>query len=45
MAVEDVLQRARILGDLGRLDDADRLLAQALAEDPDNEDAVAVRTW
>jgi tetratricopeptide (TPR) repeat protein len=42
VAVEDVLQRARILADLGRLDDADRLVAQALAEDPDNEDGLAL---
>jgi tetratricopeptide (TPR) repeat protein len=42
VAVEDILQRARVLADLGRYDDTDRLLAQVLAEDPDNEDGLAL---
>jgi hypothetical protein len=37
VAVEDALRRAEFLADLGRHDDADRLLAQVPAEDPDNE--------
>lgn len=42
MAAEDLLERARVLADLGRYDDADPLLAQALAESPDNEDGLAL---
>jgi tetratricopeptide (TPR) repeat protein len=43
MAVEDVLRRARMLAELGRYDEADPLLAQALGEDPDNEDGLSLR--
>lgn len=43
MAAGEVLQRARLLVDLGRLDDAELLLAQALAEEPDNEDGLSLR--
>ena len=42
MVVEDVLARARMLADLGRDEEAKPLLAQALAQDPDNEDGLAL---
>jgi hypothetical protein len=42
VTVEDVLRRARMLADLGRYDDADPLLAQALAQEPDNEDGLSL---
>jgi tetratricopeptide (TPR) repeat protein len=42
LAVEDVLARARVLADLDRYDEAEPLLAQALAADPDNEDGLAL---
>ena len=42
MAVEDVLARARMLADLDRYDEADPLLAQALAQEPDNEDGLSL---
>lgn len=42
MAIEDVLARARLLVDLHRYDEADPLLAQALAQEPDNEDGLAL---
>ena len=42
MTVEDILRRARALADLGRYDDADPLLAQALAQEPDNEDGLSL---
>lgn len=42
MTVEDVLRQARVLADLGRYDDADPLLAQALAQEPDNEDGLSL---
>lgn len=41
--IEDVLQRAELLADLGRFDEADPLVAQALAEQPDSEDGLALR--
>jgi tetratricopeptide (TPR) repeat protein len=40
MAAEDLLRRARILADLGRYDQADPVLAQALAEEPDSEEGL-----
>jgi tetratricopeptide (TPR) repeat protein len=40
VTVEDVLQRARVLTDLGRYEDADPLVARVLAEEPDNADAL-----
>jgi tetratricopeptide (TPR) repeat protein len=42
VAVEDVLARARMLADLDRYDEADPLLAQALAQEPDNEDGLSL---
>jgi tetratricopeptide (TPR) repeat protein len=42
VAVEDVLARARVLADLGRNAEAEPLLAQALAQEPDNEDGLAL---
>lgn len=42
MAVGDVLARARVLADLERYDEADPLLAQALAQEPDNEDGLSL---
>ncbi len=42
MAVEDALRRADLLADLGRHEDADRLLVQVLAEDPHNEVGLAL---
>ena len=43
MVAEDVLARARMLADLGRDEEAEPLLAQALAQDPENEDGLALR--
>jgi tetratricopeptide (TPR) repeat protein len=43
VVVEDVLARARVLADLGRDEEAERLLAQALAQDPENADGLALR--
>ena len=43
MVVEDVLARARVLADLGRDEEAEALLAQALAQDPENADGLALR--
>jgi len=40
--VEDVLKRARVLAGLSRYDDADPLLVRVLAEEPDNEEALAL---
>lgn len=37
-----MLARARVLADLGRNAEAEPLLAQALAQDPDNEDGLAL---
>ena len=42
MAVDGALGRARVLVDLGRYDDADPLLAQVLAAEPDNEAALSL---
>ena len=42
MDVENVLARARMLSDLGRYDDAEPLLAEALAREPDNEDGLSL---
>jgi tetratricopeptide (TPR) repeat protein len=42
VAIEDVLARARMLADLDRYDEADPLLAQALAQEPDNEDGLSL---
>jgi tetratricopeptide (TPR) repeat protein len=42
VTVEDVLRRARALAGLSRYDDADPLLARVLAEEPDNEEALAL---
>lgn len=42
MDVENVLARARMLSDLGRHDEADPLLAEALAREPDNEDGLSL---
>lgn len=42
MTVDDALRRVTALHELGRYDDADPLLAQALAQEPDNEDALAL---
>lgn len=42
MAVADALQRARMLTELGRYDDAAPMLAQALAEEPDNEEGLSL---
>lgn len=42
MTVNDAVSRVRVLHDLGRYDDADPLLAQVLAEEPDNEDGLAL---
>ena len=42
MAVDGALARARVLADLGRYDDADPLLAQVLAAEPDNEEALSL---
>jgi tetratricopeptide (TPR) repeat protein len=40
VTVGDVLQRARLLADLGRYADVDPLVAQVLAGEPDNADAL-----
>lgn len=42
MAVDGVLRRAGILADLHRYDAADPLLAQVLAGEPDNEEALSL---
>jgi len=42
VADDDALGRARVLADLGRFDDADRMLAQMLAGEPDHEEALAL---
>lgn len=44
MAVDDVLRRAGILQDLGRYQEAERLLGQVLAEQPENVDALDTLT-
>jgi hypothetical protein len=40
VAVDDVPRRAGILHDLGRYEEAERLLGQVLSEEPDNVDGV-----
>ncbi|MBO0806570.1 MAG: tetratricopeptide repeat protein [Nocardiopsaceae bacterium] len=42
MTAEDTLRRAQALADLGRHGDAEPLIAQVLAAEPDNEDALAL---
>jgi tetratricopeptide (TPR) repeat protein len=41
MSVEDTLRRARLLAELGRYPEADPLLGQVLAAEPDHQDALA----
>jgi hypothetical protein len=40
VAVDDVPRRAGILHDLGRYEEAERLLGQVLSEEPDNVDGL-----
>lgn len=42
MPADGALERAGVLADLGRYDDADRLLAQVLAAEPDNQEALSL---